>query len=166
MDNKLQIFKELFKELDIDRYNILINNVHVVDSLLYEGKHYDELVIVHTSNMKTKIPLTQMFYDSLYSLTAAYEKVFGRELRSHAKLIDIEELSKYESLDDYFRVKDMELANSRAKYNEKVSMFKERFERASVNPENLYAIIEKQQNEIDRLTEELHASKKKKQLFK
>jgi len=162
MDRKLQIFKDLFNEFDSAGYNRLINNVHVLNSLLYEGDYSDKLVVVHTSNMDTGSFLESLDYD----FRDAYEKVFGRMLSSYPTFIEAEKLSKYESIDDYFRVKDMERANSQARHNEKISIFKERFERASVNPENIYAIIEKQQKEIDRLTKKLNASKKKKWLFK
>jgi len=159
---KLKLFKDLFKEFDVDNYNKIFNNISVLNTVLYdESKYTDKLVVVYKQNSEYEFI---SYGIDLYSVTDAYKKVFEKSLNTYIELIEHEKLSKYESIDDYFRVREMEYNQRRTSHDEKVSKYKERYEREAASPENLYEIIRNQQKQIEQLSNQL--KKKKKRWFR
>lgn len=161
MDSKqLEIFKDLFQKFDAYEYNKIFNNVYVLNVVLYDkDKYTDKLVVVYKQNSENKF---SSYETNLYSVTDAYKKVFEKALSSYVEFIEHEELSKYESIDDYFRVRKMEYNQQQTSRDETISKYKKRYEREAASPENLYKIIRNQQKQIDKLSNQL---KKKKKLW-
>lgn len=156
---QFKLFKDMFKEFDADNYNRIFNNAYILNSVIYDkNKYMDKLVVIYKQNSDRFSSYETCSFD----ITDAYKKVFEKDLSSSIEFIDHEKLSKYESIDDYFRVKEMEYNQRHTSRDETISKYKERYEREASSPENLYKIIQNQQKQIDKLSNQL---KKKKKLW-